>query len=256
MRKALTVLAVGSALLLMPSCGSSHRSFVRFVHASPNAGNIDITLNGNKILSGVTYGTGSNYFTEAPGTTISLKITKSSDATSILLDTKIGLVDKSYYTIAAVGQIADSTVNPPIPSTFTILQTADDHTAPVSTDVKIRVLQLDPLYHVIPGDSGPVDAYVTPPINTLNGTNADFTDVTFQSTPGWVSVKVPTDGNLRIRAVPAASTGNTDPDHTLIQGWDSQTVLFKTGQVRTYVLLDNPAGTPFPEQSIFLNDLN
>jgi hypothetical protein len=253
-RKALTVLVLGSALLLLPSCGgSSRRSFVRIVNAAPDAGALDITLNGNKILTGMAYATGSNYFTEAPGTTISLKIANSSGT---LLDTKIGLVDKSYYTIAAVGQIADSTVNPPIPSTFTILQTADDHTAPVSTDVKIRVLQLDPLYHVVSGDSGPIDAYITPPTNTLNGTNADFTDVTFQSTPGWVSVKVPTDGNLRIRAVPAASAGNTDPDHTLIQGWDSQTVLFKAGQVRTYVLLDNPAGTPFPEQSIFLNDLN
>ena len=247
MRKALTVLVLGSTLLLMPSCGgSSRRSFVRIVNAAPDAGALDVTINGNKILTGMAYATGSNYFTEAPGTTISLKIANSAGT---LLDTKIGLTDKVYYTIAAVGLTA-------APSTFTILQTADDHTAPVSTDVKIRVLQLDPLYHVIPGDSGPVDAYITPPINTLNGTNADFTDVAFQSTPGWVSVKVPTDGNLRIRAVPAASTGNTDPDHTLIQGWDSQTVLFKAGQVRTYVLLDNPAGTPFPEQSIFLNDLN
>ena len=247
MRKALTVLMLGSTLLLMPSCGgSSRRSFVRIVNAAPDAGALDVTINGNKILTGMAYATGSNYFTEAPGTTISLKIANSAGT---LLDTKIGLTDKVYYTIAAVGLTA-------APSTFTILQTADDHTAPVSTDVKIRVLQLDPLFHVNAGDSGPVDAYITPPGSSLNGTNADFMDVTFQSTPGWVSVKVPADGNLEIRAVPAASTGNTDPDHTLIQGWDSQTVLFKAGQVRTYVLLDNPAGTPFPEQSIFLNDLN
>jgi hypothetical protein len=246
-RKALTVLVLGSTLLLMPSCGgSSRRSFVRIVNAAPDAGALDVTINGNKILTGMAYATGSNYFTEAPGTTISLKIANSAGT---LLDTKIGLTDKVYYTIAAVGLTA-------APSTFTILQTADDHTAPVSTDVKIRVLQLDPLYHVISGDPGPIDAYITPFGSSLNGTNADFMDVTFQATPGWVSVKVPTDGNLEIRAVPAASTGNTDPDHTLIQGWDSQKVLFKAGQVRTYVLLDNPAGTPFPEQSIFLNDLN
>jgi hypothetical protein len=246
-RKALTVLVLGSTLLLMPSCGgSSRRSFVRIVNAAPDAGALDVTINGNKILTGMAYATGSNYFTEAPGTTISLKIANSAGT---LLDTKIGLTDKVYYTIAAVGLTA-------APSTFTILQTADDHTAPVSTDVKIRVLQLDPLYHVISGDPGPIDAYITPFGSSLNGTNADFMDVTFQATPGWVSVKVPTDGNLEIRAVPAASTGNTDPDHTLIQGWDSQKVLFKAGQVRTYVLLDNPAGTPFPEQSILLNDLN
>jgi Domain of unknown function (DUF4397) len=247
LRKALTVLVLGAALLTLASCGGhSRRSFVRFVNAAPDAGPLDITFNGSKILSAVAYATGSNYFTEAPGTTISLKIT---NAGGTLLDTKIGLTDQAYYTIAAVGLTA-------APSTFTILQTADDHTAPISTAVKIRVLQLDPLYHVTAGDSGPVDAYVTPPTNTLNGTNADFSSISFQSTPAWVSIAVPTDGNLRIRVVPAASTGNTDPDHTLIPGWDSQTVLFKAGQVRTYLLLSNPTGTPFAEEGVFLNDLN
>jgi hypothetical protein len=69
-------------------------------------------------------------------------------------------------------------------------------------------------------------------------------------------VTVPTDGNLRIRVAPHPIAGDTDPDTTNLQGWDSQTVLFKAGQVRTYVLLHNPAGTPFPQQSLMLNDLN
>jgi hypothetical protein len=249
-RKALTVLVVGSALLLLASCGnSSARSFVRIVNAAPDAGTIDVTINGNKILTATPYGTGSNYFTEAPGTAISLKIVSSggvNGSTSATIDTQIGLVDKVYYTIAVVGLTV-------APSTFTILQTEDDHTAPAATAVKIRVLQLDPLYHVIPGDPGAVDAYVTPPSNKLNGSNADFNNVTFQSTPSWVSFTVPTDGNLRIRAVPA---GNTDPDNNVVPGWDSQTVLFKVGQVRTFVLLFNPAGTPFQQQNLMLNDLN
>jgi Domain of unknown function (DUF4397) len=245
-RKALTVLVVGSALLLMPSCGSSHRSFVRIVNAAPDAGALDVTINGNKILTGMAYATGSNYFTEAPGTTISLKIANPSGT---LLDTKIGLTDKVYYTIAAVGLTAS-------PSTFTILQTADDHTAPVSTAVKIRVLQLDPIFHADPGDSGPVDAFITTPTTSLNGLNPDFLNTTFQATPSWVSVTVPTDGNLRIRVAPHPLSGDTAPNTTNLQGWDSQTVLFKVGQVRTYVLLNNPTGTPFPNQSLMLNDLN
>jgi len=240
--------------MLFASCGNSnHRAFVRIVNAAPNAGALDVTINGNKILTAMAYATGSNYFTEAPGTTISMKI---ANASGTLLDTTIGLTDKVYYTIAAVGLVADTTVNPPIPSTFTILQTADDHTPPASTAVKIRVLELDPLFHADPGDSGPVDAFVTPPTATLNGLNPDFLNITFQSTPSWVSFLVPTDGNLRIRVAPHPIAGDTAPDSTNVPGWDSQTVLFKAGQVRTYVLLNNPTGTPFGEQSIFLNDLN
>ena len=255
MRKALSVLLVGSALFVLGSCGGSgRRSFVRIVNAAPDAGTIDVTINGNSILTGMAYGTGSNYFTEGPGTDISLKIVAAGAVGgSATLDTKIGLTDKVYYTIAVVGLTV-------APSTFTILQTEDDHTAPAANDVKIRVLQLDPLFHADPGDSGPVDAFITPAGTLapppLNGLNPDFLDIAFQSTPSWVSVAVPTDGNLLIRVAPHPIAGDTDPDTTNLQGWDSQKVLFKAGQVRTYVLLDNPTGTPFGQQSIFLNDLN
>ncbi len=252
MRKVLTVLLVGSLFLVLASCGkSSTRSFVRIVNASPDAGSIDITINGNKVLSGAAYGSGSNYFTVAPGTNIDFKI-DTTGTNPIHFDTKIGLVDKSYYTIAAVGLTAS-------PSTFTILQTVDDHSSPGSGDMKIRVLQLDPIFHVNPGDVGPVDAYVTIPTATLNHTppNPNFPDVAFQVPTSFVSVPVPTtDGNLRIRVAPASVTGDTDPDHTNLLGWDSQTVTFKAGQVRTYVLLNNTTGTPYPNQSLMLKDLN
>jgi hypothetical protein len=228
---------------------------VRIVNAAPDAGTIDVTINGNSVLTGMAYGTGSNYFTEGPGTNISLKIVSAggvNGSTSATIDTKIGLTDKVYYTIAVVGLTV-------APSTFTILQTEDDHTVPASTAVKIRVLQLDPVFHADPGDSGPVDAFVTVPsgpLSELNGLNPDFLNITFQSTPSWVSFVVPTDGNLRIRVAPHPISGDTDPNTTNLPGWDSQTVLFKVGQVRTYVLLNNQTGTPFPQQSLMLDDLN
>lgn len=246
MRKILAVLAVGACLMAFASCGNkSARSFVRIVNAAPDAGAITVSINGNGILTAAAYGTGSNYFTVTPGTNISLKIT---GATAGQIDTKIGLTDKVYYTIAVVGLTA-------APSTFTILQTEDDHTPPAANDVKIRVLQLDPMYHVNPGDSGIVDAYITTPTAALNGLNPNFPAIGFQSTPSWVSITVPGDGNLRIRIAPGGSTA-PDTSYQQLQGWDSQTVLFKTGQVRTYVLLYNPSLTPFSEQSIFLDDLN
>ena len=251
MRKVLTVLLMGSILFVLASCGSSTKSFVRIVNASPDAGAIDVTINGNKIATSLAYGAGTNYFTLTPGTNIDLKI-DTHGAVVFPFPTKITLLDKTYYTIAAVGIVGDPAHLPqPIPSTFTILQTTDDHTAPGSTNVKIRVLQLDPYSDAM--NPNPVDAYITPPATPINNTAPNFSNLTFQSPASWVSVPFPTDGNLRIRVAPA---GNTNPDGSNLPGWDSQTVLFKAGQVRTYVLLNNPAGTPFPNQSLMLNDLN
>jgi hypothetical protein len=246
---------VGSLFLALASCGKSRaKSFVRIVNASPDAGIIDISINGNKILSGAAYGSGSNYFNVAPGNSIDFKITKASDQTT-LIDTKIGLTDKAYYTIAAVGLTAS-------PSTFTILKTTDEHSSGAGGTVKIRVLQLDPFFHVNSGDAGPVDAYSGPPADPLTPPLPPpppppppfkFPTVSFGTMTPFVALPVPPGGNLRIRVAPA---GDPDPDNTNLPGWDSQTVLFKAGQVRTYVLLNNPTGTPYPTQSLMLNDLN
>jgi len=144
------------------------------------------------------------------------------------------------------------------PSTFTILQTEDDHTAPAANDVKIRVLQLDPLFHADPGDSVrwthsllQRDACAT----ALNGLNPDFLEIAFQSTPSWSLCGADRRQFAHSRC-PHPIAGDTDPDTTSVQGWDSQKILFKAGQVRTYVLLHNPTGTPFPQQSLMLDDLN
>lgn len=246
MRKALTVVLAGSLALVLASCGnSSRRSFVRFVNASPDAGTIDVTINGSKVLSAAAYASGSNYFTVAPGTNIDLKI-DTTGTNAQHLDTKITLADQAYYTIAAVGLATP-------PSTFTILPAVDDHSVTGSGDIKIRVLQLDPTFHVNPGDSGPVDVYITEPNAPLNGSPATFPSLTFQSPGSFASIKVSASGNQQIRVAPA---GDTDPNSTNLQGWDSQTLAVTAGQVRTYILLNNPTGTPFPNQSLLLKDLN
>jgi len=46
--------------------GQQQRSFVRIVNAAPDAGTIDVTINGNKILTAMAYGTGSNYLPKDP----------------------------------------------------------------------------------------------------------------------------------------------------------------------------------------------
>jgi len=111
----------GALVSWLHAGASSKRSFVRIVNAAPDAGTIDVTINGNKILTAMAYGTGSNYFTEGPGTDISLKIVSAggvNGSTSATIEPKNWLHDKVYYTIAVVGLTV-------APSTFTILQTEE-----------------------------------------------------------------------------------------------------------------------------------
>jgi Domain of unknown function (DUF4397) len=247
MKKVFTVFMLGSLLLIVASCGNSgSRSFVRIVQASPDAGAVDITINGSKVLSGVTYGTGSNYFTVAPGNNIKFQVSNTT------IDTQISLVDKAYYTISVVGLATGPT------PTVTIVQSVDDHGTPAAGRVKIRVLHADPNYPEVGGGPSAVDAYVSIPANNLNGTPATFPTVNFQTMTSVVNLPVPTDvsttsGNLRLRVAPA---GDGNPDGDSIAGWDSGSVLFASGQIRTFVLLNNPAGTPFPNQLLILKDLN
>jgi len=43
------------------------KTLVRFVHASPDAGSVDVAVDGTTVLSGVTFGTASSYLEVAPG---------------------------------------------------------------------------------------------------------------------------------------------------------------------------------------------
>ncbi len=256
MKKVLTVSWLGSLLFVLASCGGGNsRSFVRIVNASPDAGAIDVTIGGTT-LSSVAYATGSNYFTMTPGTGITFKVNQHGQ-TAFPINTQITLTGKAYYTIAVVGLVGSTTTIPPVPATLTILQSVDDHSAPAAGNVKIRVLQADPYFHKAPSDSGPVDVYITPPANTLNGTiptfNGSGSGVNFQTMTSFVSFPILATGDpgLRIRVAPAGDT-NPDADSFL----DSGTVTFKALQVRTFVILDAPPAGTGLYQGVFLNDLN
>ncbi len=257
MRKVFTVFLLGLLLFGLASCGGGNsRSFVRIVHASPDAGALNITIGGTT-LSNVGYGTGSNYFTMAPGSSIAFQVKQvnpTPGAAAIPIDTHITLAEKTYYTITVIGLIGDTNVSPPVPATVTILQSTDDHSAPATGQVKIRALQADPYFHVVPIDSGPMDVYISAPTDSLNGTVPTFSGVNFQTMTSLVSLTVPTtNGLLRIRVAPA---GDTNPNADSFLDTGIAGVTFKALQVRTFVILDAPPKGSNQYQGVFLNDLN
>jgi hypothetical protein len=247
MRKVFTISLLGSLLFVLGTCGNSSRSFVRIIHASPDAGNLDITLDGTKILSATPYASGSNYFTVAPGSR-HFQINQSGK-TAFPIDTQITFSDGTYYTIAIVGLVT-------APSSLTFQQMQDDHSGAASGQVKFHVLHLDSKYPESGVGTSAVDVYITSPATTL-APPPSISGVNYLATQAF-SLPVPTDvsttsGSLRVRV---AQAGDTTPDSDSIPGWDSGTVVYTAGQVRTYVLLNNPTGIPSANQFLMLKDLN
>jgi len=80
--------------LLLASCGGSGRRPCSIVNAAPDAGTIDGHHHWQHDSDGRPMERARNYCLTGPAPTSSLKITKSSDPTAIILDTKIWVVDK------------------------------------------------------------------------------------------------------------------------------------------------------------------
>ena len=262
MRKVLSVLAIAGVLLLLASCGNNPRAFLRIVHAAPGAPgttpttpSIDITIDGNKVLSNVPYSTGSNYFTVTPGPR-HFQLNLTGDKT-FLIDTMIDLTNKTYTTKTVVGEFG--TPPPPLPPPPSIATSTDDHSAPAAGQVKIRVMQALVGYPapLPPATPAPVDVYVTAFGTFLNGNPPTPTmpGVNYQTTTAYVSNAV---GDLEIRAVAPAGCGISivpcNPDLNVIV--DSGKITFTDKmQLRTYVLSDQaPPLAQF--QGFLLNDLN
>jgi len=260
MRKVLSIFVLGAISLVLASCGNNPRAFLRIVHAAPGAPgttpttpSIDVTIDGNKVLSNVAYSTGSNYFTVAPGARhFQMNITGN---TAFFIDTMINLTNNTYNTMTLVGQFG--TPPPPLPPNPippTIVTSTDDHGTPAAGQVKIRLMQALVGYPapLPPATPGPVDVYVTTFGTLLQGNPPTLPNVSFQSTTSYVTMAV---GDLEVRVVPAGCTGVAcNPDNNILI--DSGKVTFTDKkQLRTYVLSDQaPPSAQF--QGFFLSDLN
>jgi hypothetical protein len=146
-RLLLAVLMVGGMALAATSVSAQDRTeedaSVRFVHASPDAPEVDVLVDGGVIASNVAFGTVSDYMA-IPGGEHQLQIVPAgSPAESALIDTTIDLDDGNAYLVAATGLL-----NEIESKTFEIDLDDTD-----SGQARIRTINLSP-------DEGSVDMYV------------------------------------------------------------------------------------------------
>ncbi len=116
---------------------------VRVAHLSPDAPNVDVSVNGEPVaaLQNVPYGTVSPYL-PLPAGTQQVTVYPAGDRSQPLIDTPVDLVYGGAYTIGAVGLVSDGSLRAQVYQ--------DDLTPPAQGNSKLRVVHASP-------DAGPVD---------------------------------------------------------------------------------------------------
>lgn len=197
---------------------------VRVVHASPDAPNVDVLLDGAQVLQDVPYLAASGYL-DAPAGSLNLKVNAAGTATTVI-DTDLSLVDGTDYTVLATGRA--EAIEP------IVLQ--DDKSAPASGNARLRGI------HGAPGAPA-VDIYVTVPGADLQSATPLLADVGFGDVADYFEAPA---GDYQVRVTPAGTK-------TVVI--DSGTLTLSSGQVRTAIAVD-AAGGGAPFDLLVLEDLN
>lgn len=203
-------------------CGSSGSAQLRALHASPDAPNVDISVNGTSVAKNVPYETATSYLKIKEGKT-EVQVFPTGTTTAVL-DYTFTAANKSYYTFLAANKVA---------SIQTLFFT-DDNATPPSGDFSLRLIHGAP-------SAGNVDIYVTAPGAALG--TPTLTNVAFTASSGYLNEPA---GSYEVRITPTGT-------QTVVI--DTGSLTFAAGQVRTAVALD-PVNEVGPFQAVVLDDLN
>ncbi len=215
---------VASVLLFSGCGGNSSYSYVKFIHASAGAPNVDVKIGSAFAAQNTGFGTATSAYAKVPsGTNRKIQVFAAGKDSSAVLSASQTLMQNQYYTVIAL-------------NTPTQLQAAvenDDLTPPTSGNCKVRVVHASTL-------AGPVDVYVTAPGVTINDPKHPVAPVLPNFTFGTVTkyLQVPA-GSYEVRVTAA---GN--PSAVAIDTGASGVPL-AAGNIYTAVALDpNPSSNP------------
>lgn len=208
---------VGIAALI--GCGgsgsSSYSSFVRVLHASPNAPNVDVLVDDRMVVQDLAYADFAGYLGVASGHR-NVKV-RATGTTTTVIDAGVDLSPRQSYTVIAAGFLAQ--IDP--------IVLLDDRSAPPTGKVNVRVVHA--------AASAPeVDVYVVPAGASIDTATPVLEDVPFRAASGYLPVNP---GRYDL-FVTVAGTKNI--------AISANDVTITAGQARTVVALDaKGGGTPF-----------
>jgi Domain of unknown function (DUF4397) len=189
------LLAAGSIALALAACGShTPTAQLRAIHASADAPNDDVRVNGTVEATNLAYKTASGFFTVHQGAN-RIQVSPTGTTTSVI-DLSAALARDHQYTALVVGSAA---ANAPAGQQLTAVLIDNPDNPPARGNVKVRVV------HGAPAVSA-VDIYVTAPGAMLPASptipSLAFTQVAPAS--GAKALEVPA-GNYEIRATLAGT---------------------------------------------------
>jgi hypothetical protein len=120
------------AAMAMPVAADSHEARVRVVHASPDAPNVDVWVNGETVLTDVPFTAVSDYLT-VPAGDHEIAVSATGDTTPVIGPLTLTFEGGASYTVAAYGLLSDITA-----TVFT------DDTAIADGQAKLRAIHLSP----------------------------------------------------------------------------------------------------------------
>jgi hypothetical protein len=143
LRRALSLAAsIGLLAVLAMPVAAQDEAFVRVVHASPDAPNVDVWVDGEIVLTDVPFTAVSDYLA-LPAGTYNVRVT-ATGSTDPVIEADLALEAGTSYTVAAIGPLAEISA--------TVL--TDDRN-PASGQAKLRV------FHASPSAPASVDVAVT-----------------------------------------------------------------------------------------------
>jgi len=163
---------------------TNQTAYLRVIHASPDAPNVDVYLDNETVLTDVPFGTVSDYLEVAPGEH-TVAITVAGNQSAEVFGGNVTLNAGGRYTIAATGEVTEGA-----PTTFQAFILQDTVIASASGNASISLVHLSP-------DAPAVDA-------TTDDTVL-FDNVSFRNASNYVTVPA---GNYTVDVRGATADNN------------------------------------------------
>lgn len=204
------ILGLGT-FLLTAGCGSGGNTQFRLMNAVPDEANLNVLVDSTSVSSNLAYGTSTGYLSESSGS--HQVAIEPSGSTTTLLSQSISLGSGSATTVIS-SNFSTAIAN---------LVLTDDNSAPTSGDFKLRLVNASP-------NLGPADVYIVTPGTALTTVSPTLSNLGFGATSSYQSL---VGGNYEIEFT---SVGQK------FAAIDTGTLTLSSGQVRTFVSLNNPSG--------------
>jgi len=175
--------------------GDSGAPRVRAVHASPDTPDVDVFVDGEKVLADLPFRSASPYLEVTDGER-EVKITAAGDPETVPFEGPVTVKAGTAYTVAAVGELAEDSFEPKV--------LVDDFSQSEDKAGAVRVLHASP-------DAGPVD------VTAADGDLTVVDDIDFRSAAEYVELDEASDVTVEVRT---DSEGNDNPLDAEFEGLD------------------------------------